>query len=188
MPTDEDLAARAEYSERQAQARAANQYAAERGDPPNSPCAKSPSLKFDGAQLTLAFAQGRTYTFPAVSGRPDGNGQFDYSQARQRLSGQGPLPEGKYWIRLDQMQENHWYRLFMTTAAWGNFRITIHPYQLTETYGRGGFFIHGGSTPGSAGCIDLTGNMDRFVNTLRDELGGLPNCVILLQVNFAGRS
>ena len=39
-------------------------------------------------------------------------------------------------------------------GAWGNYRITIHPFTTTETYGRGGFFIHGGDQLGSAGCID----------------------------------
>jgi hypothetical protein len=29
----------------------------------------------------------------------------------------------------------------------------------TQTHGRSGFFVHGGDTPGSAGCIDV-GNQD----------------------------
>ena len=47
-------------------------------------------------------------------------------------------------------------------AAWGSHRITIHPFDSTHTFGRGGFFIHGGTMPGSAGCIDLTSGMPRF--------------------------
>jgi hypothetical protein len=48
-------------------------------------------------------------------------------------------------------------------------RYTIHPYISTETYGRGGFFIHGGDAPGSIGCIDLWDHMEDFVPVVKDE-------------------
>jgi hypothetical protein len=82
------------------------------------------------------------------------------------------------------MWENKWYKMG-SRAAWGNFRLTIHPYPSTETYGRGGFFIHGGSTPGSAGCIDLSTNIDKFVEKLTTELKGLPKCYIPLTVLYS---
>lgn len=68
--------------------------------------------------------------------------------------------------------------------AWGNYRLTIHPYPGTVTHARGGFFIHGGATPGSAGCIDLTMYMDHFVEKLIQELKGLPACHIPLNVRY----
>jgi hypothetical protein len=46
--------------------------------------------------------------------------------------------------------------------GWGNFRAPIYPNKGTVTYGRGGFYVHGGSLPGSHGCIDLTDEMDDF--------------------------
>ena len=36
----------------------------------------------------------------------------------------------------------------------------------TNTYGRDGFTIHGGLFPGSAGCIDLTGQISMFISWL----------------------
>lgn len=46
-----------------------------------------------------------------------------------------------------------------TTGDWGDWRITLSPLSTTDTMGRSGFFIHGGSTPGSAGCIDIGGGL-----------------------------
>lgn len=40
--------------------------------------------------------------------------------------------------------------------SWGKVRTWIYANEDTKTYGRSGFSIHGGSMPGSAGCIDLT--------------------------------
>ncbi|MEZ5601109.1 MAG: DUF2778 domain-containing protein [Candidatus Competibacteraceae bacterium] len=77
---------------------------------------------------------------------------------------EGPIPQGIYWIRPDELDDN-WLNCRLSDRfanAWGRYRISIHPF-TTETFGRGGFFIHGGATPGSAGCIDLTNHMDRFV-------------------------
>jgi hypothetical protein len=48
-------------------------------------------------------------------------------------------------------------------SAWGHHRVWLHPKDGTTTFGRGGFSIHGGDDPGSAGCIDLTTNMPYFV-------------------------
>ncbi len=38
----------------------------------------------------------------------------------------------------------------------------------TDTLGRSGFSIHGGSTPGSAGCVDLTQQMPDFTKHFRE--------------------
>ena len=54
--------------------------------------------------------------------------------------------------------------------SWGNSRIWLEPSKETNTYGRDDFSIHGGWFPGSAGCIDLTSNMDNFV-ALFDYIG-----------------
>ena len=116
-----------------------------------------------------------------MSGRPLGDGGFDYSLARQKLANEGPIPSGGYWIRPDELWTNRWYHLASRTA-WGNYRITIHPFVATESYGRGGFFIHGGSTPESAGCIDLTGDMDRFVSDLTGAVGSNTKCLIYVRV------
>lgn len=162
-----------------------NRYAAERGSPGYPACGQSLlHLLFDGTYLHIAGTpHGRI--FPAVSGRPVESGKFSYAKERQAISDVGPIPEGDYWIQPSQLQENAWYRVRNPRFAWGDYWITIHPYPSTKTYGRGGFFIHGGANPGSAGCIDLTIHMDQFVQMLKDALHGLPACFIPLSVRYA---
>jgi hypothetical protein len=122
------------------------------------------ALTFDGS--TLATSSGRTW--PAVSGRPDASGTFDYSPARQRLRDAGPIPAGTYWLDPDQLVNlsERWLYSWRFEGAWGTHRITIHPFDSTRAFGRGGFFIHGGSSAGSAGCIDLTTGMASFAQML----------------------
>lgn len=159
----------------------AGEYAGERYNPTLPHCGLL-ELQFNGSHLTMTGG-GRTYSYSAVSGKPQTDGTFDYSQARQQLRNIGPIPEGTYWIRPDELWENAWYKP-ASTDAWGNYRITIHPFVTTVTHGRGGFFIHGGTTPGSAGCIDLTNHMDQFVEDLRREVGRNTTCQIHLVVRY----
>jgi peptidoglycan hydrolase-like protein with peptidoglycan-binding domain len=102
----------------------------------------------------------------------------------------GPTPPGKYTVGPLQTREGDtesigsisalWKILtgdLMNTPAegqyftsnsdyskigWGNYRASIIPQSGTETYGRKNFYIHGGTLPGSHGCIDLTDEMDDF--------------------------
>jgi len=163
-----------------------SRYAEERADPKTPLCRRSPfSLRFDGRALR-GLGSKTPMLFLAVSGKPDEKGRFDYSAQRQSIRNQGPIPAGNYWVQPSQLWENNWLKSTLGSSrnAWGNFRLTIHPYPNTETHGRGGFFIHGGTTPGSAGCIDLVLNIDRFVERLKQELGGLPECYIPLTVEY----
>ena len=155
-------------------------YSGERYNPTIAHCSTL-TLHFNGSTLTMRGGS-TAYIYSAVSGRPQ-NGRFSYSIEAQRQRNRGPIPTGTYWIRPDEMWENAWYKVG-PTDAWGNYRITIHPFTTTETYGRGGFFIHGGTMPGSAGCIDLTTEMDQFVRDLRKELGGRETCQIHLFVEY----
>lgn len=160
-----------------------DRYAGERYAPKLPTCKRSIlTLLFDGRALQAQGAK-KTIYLPVVSGRPI-DGKFDYSQGRQKVADQGPIPEGDYWIQPAELQENAWYRFRNPRAAWGDYWITIHPYPNTETHKRGGFFIHGGSAPGSAGCIDLSINMNRFVEALADELEGKGACYIPLAVRY----
>jgi hypothetical protein len=157
-PKDEEPA----YTSRIAQL---ERYLAERG---NSTLADCPySLSFNGSRLRLSGAIDAEY--PAVSGEPD-KGKFDYSPEKQREAG-GPIPEGEYWIDPSQLTRLGFgdtvRRPRAPRASWGDFRITIHPFASTHTFGRGGFFIHGGAVPGSIGCIDLTNQMDAFAEKVK---------------------
>jgi len=160
----------------------AGDYAHEVGDPTIPQCGKL-RLLFNGTSLRLQGGkQERVYL--AVSGIP-GPAHLEperYSNL-QREKNLGPIPAGAYWIRLDEVQSN-WFGIRRSQADWGNYWVTIHVYPGTATHGRGGFFIHGGKTPGSIGCIDLAENMDQFVRDLRDEAGGKSACYVPLDVRY----
>jgi hypothetical protein len=47
-------------------------------------------------------------------------------------------------------------------VPWGDWRWALIPDKSTETFGRTSFYLHGGSTPGSIGCIDLVTDSGEF--------------------------
>jgi hypothetical protein len=172
-------------------------YESERGDPDTGQCSLSDgnaSILFDGYYLKLSINDSVDSVWIARSGLPDDNGWFNYTNDAQQHADTGPIPAGAYWVRLDQLSS-----VYNFISSWGNYRITIHCRPLTNSYGRGGFFIHGGSCFGSKGCIDLAQYMDSFVQKLhmlfdtevaQTEGGGLtlglPNCYLPLTVQYAG--
>ncbi len=112
------------------------------------------------------------------------SGQDDYQCAEyQNVPNKGPLPEGKYYIRQNNRQnfsdqnliqilggligKGPWPR---SLPAWGTHRVWLEPDKNTETYGRSGFTIHGGSSKGSAGCIDIPWQTKKL-NDLLDQYG-----------------
>jgi hypothetical protein len=49
-------------------------------------------------------------------------------------------------------------------VAWGEYRWLLIPKKGTQTHGRTNFYIHGGGTPGSIGCIDLVTDSGDFAD------------------------
>jgi hypothetical protein len=146
------------------------------GTPPRSGSAAqtlrgSPTeLVFDGRSLTYTDpGTGESTSYPAVSGRPGHQGPE--SQVEQNA---GPIPEGRYYVRQSRLQRIAAGQAALGqfgfgawpggTRSWGFQRVWLEPLPGTNTFGRGGFTIHGGFVPGSAGCIDLTHSMERFAN------------------------
>lgn len=98
----------------------------------------------------------------------------------------GPLPEGAYLVpqaRYQKRPEELWEGILNSVGrgkckwgytTWGNHRIWLEPQSGTEVYGRTNFSIHGGASPGSAGCIDLVVGMpafaSRFLNYGKDMI------------------
>lgn len=174
-------------------------YESERGDPSTDQCAIGDArgyvtLLFDGFYLKLLKDGKVDAAWHARSGIPNGD-WFDYTPDRQKQKDEGPIPAGEYWIQPDQIATPSVGR-----DSWGNFRITIHYFPATYTFNRGGFFIHGGKTFGSKGCIDLAQYMDAFVQKIktyffgkvevpdRDGGGLIPgysSCYIPLTVKYA---
>lgn len=134
-------------------------------------------LTFNGGELKLFKGDGGVRTFKAVSGELDDQGRTQpHLQAQE---GRGPLPEGRYYFNPALVQRFSDIGLAQKSAAilkrgewpggriaWGDYRVELTPASSTETYGRGGFFMHGGFFPGSAGCIDLCGRDGDFFNAV----------------------
>ena len=159
----------------------ADRYAEERYDPSLAMCSKL-ALAFDGSTLNMTGGS-KAYSYSAASGKPDKEGKFTYTKEAQTASFNGPIPEGIYWINPDELWTNRWYKRG-SEASWGKYRITIHPFTTTETYQRGGYFIHGGKVLGSVGCIDLTSHIEEFVSGLEAE-GAMRKCQIHLTVKYS---
>jgi hypothetical protein len=72
--------------------------------------------------------------------------------------------------------------------SWGNFRSPVIAAKGTNTFGRGGFYLHGGTIPGSHGCIDLTDNMDDFAKFYGTWLAGTKKNSIALTVDYGAKN
>ena len=144
---------------------------------------------FDGKKFTLYENDKPIMSWDAVSGK-DGYRSPEY----QNLKDTGPIPEGTYVARQEKLQHITLPDAVFGVAAiigeqigswpgsyysWGNSRVWLEPSKETNTYGRDDFSIHGGWVPGSAGCIDLTSNMDNFV-ALFDYIGN----DLIIQVEY----
>ena len=128
---------------------------------------------FDGKTLTLYQDDKPVRSWDAVSGK---NGY--QSPKYQSEKDKGTIPEGSYVARQEQLQFMDLKGLIVGPAvvvntdwggkwpgsyySWGNSRVWLEPSKETNTYGRDNFSIHGGMWPGSAGCIDMTGQIGQF--------------------------
>jgi type VI secretion system (T6SS) effector TldE1-like protein len=131
--------------------------------------------------------------FNGVSGKgkPDGTNwddvvlqhitKFDYSIENQKKRNEGPIPEGLYSINKNKIQkigEQSKLKQFLNEfglgsfpggiSSWGINRWWINAESDTETFGRGGFSLHGGAIWGSRGCIDLCKNLGDFTKMFLD--------------------
>lgn len=188
----------------------------------NSPLSAM-DMSYDGDYLTAnayrISQQGDTinkksFKKRAYSGRSvgkDGNNNplFDFSNEAQLKEGEGPIPEGDYYINPQNIQRyepTNYEEVGNIVAgainsyiidpigvkrignrpggkySWGAGLIDIIP-ESTNTTKRGGFTIHGGEEPGSAGCIDMLDNDDelfKFIEQNRENLTNVP-----LKVNYS---
>lgn len=127
---------------------------------------------FDGKKFTLYVDNKPVMSWDAVSGR-SGYQSPEYQDQKST----GPIPEGTYVARQEKLQfmsATDWLVGWTTkvtdrgawpgsSMSWGSSRVWLEPAKETNTYGRSGFSIHGGWTPESAGCIDMTSNIKNFV-------------------------
>ncbi len=152
----------------------------------------NPLFKFNGKKFSFHNGTEAIKLFDALSGRK--NKQCKYNTAISS----GPIPEGKWWVRQQNLQEyndlsdvdkfisdisdllkkvrikTHIGKWSGGQSSWGSARIWLEPDVGTDTYGRNGFSIHGGDSYGSAGCIDLGPNMDEFVKIFKQIKKDVP--------------
>ncbi len=116
---------------------------------------------FDGKVFTVHMGNGHTIKFAAMSGKPE------YQDPKyQDVKDGGPIPEGTYVARQEELQKRDDYSFIKKYTSWpgfyyswGNSRVWLEPSKETNTYDRDAFSIHGGVAPGSNGCIDLTSSI-----------------------------
>ena len=143
-------------------------------------------ITFNGSSLQLDNVKkfgGKTEVFKAVSGNESSE----------------PIPKGRYWIYSSEIHKMSfgddwtpkgfskptlilalalkgkvwgcvWNGVMLHMSAGGEYRIPIRQdSNQREKTGRKNFFIHGGDSPGSAGCIDLGHQISILVSILQNE-------------------
>ena len=126
-------------------------------------------MRYNGKTLTLFADDGSVkWQGAATSGRPGA------TSADQAKEGKGPIPEGTYTtgrIYHEQGFDKLKFRVHTLFRDWGDYRTELTPASGTDLQGRSGhFWLHGGTVPGSAGCIDV-GVRDASLFTLLRQLG-----------------
>jgi len=129
---------------------------------------------------------------------------FNYSKSRQGLENIGPTPEGLYSINKRDFVANSnesgyqsfsdmsWHRQIRANlgagtnwpggqSSWGDFRWKLN-FENVNT-DRNDFYLHGGYTWGSRGCIDLGNGINRFANSFMSNQ--LNNPKVFIKVVYA---
>ncbi|MBR2011788.1 MAG: DUF2778 domain-containing protein [Alphaproteobacteria bacterium] len=127
---------------------------------------------FDGKKFTLYEKDKPIMSWDAVSG----NKGYQTPEF-QSMKDKGTIPEGTYVARQQSLQGITIYGSTVGLVgvgtwpggqpSWGKSRIALEASTTTNTYSRGGFYVHGGWTAGSNGCIDLTENLADFTQWLK---------------------
>ena len=127
-------------------------------------------IDFDGEYLRFVENGNTILELPAMSGNPN----FQ-ERKYQNLKNKGPLPEGNYRVKQNNVQdiENSIFEMIGQGKApggwssWGKHRVWLTPFSSNTMHGRDNFSIHGGKSLGSAGCIDLACQEEEFFNKFK---------------------
>ena len=132
------------------------------------------TLKFNGRQLTLVGDDGKVKgQWAATSGRAGA------TAGDQGVSDFGPTPEGTYMVDPtdifnEQGLDKAIFRLRTHFADWGDYRTPLTRISGTAGAQRSRFWLHGGSVPGSAGCIDVGRNDAAVFGAIQGHVGSIP--------------
>ncbi len=144
------------------------------------------SMNYDGVNLNMRKGPYLDRAVPAYSGLAKCQQPEDLDKPNC-----GRLPEGMYYAKQEDRQKynetlENFKNLFDRgswpggTSSWGDERVWLTPDENNNMMGRGGFSIHGGTTPGSLGCIDIT----KYTPELSEYLDSCQN-VVPLRVKYS---
>jgi len=118
---------------------------------------------------------------------------FDYSKGSQRKRGEGPTPEGSYWISSCKTNDcNNSKRHKFLQGSWGEYSWHMYPepgFSLRDSKGvdRNNMFLHGGNVPNSRGCIDLMSNIKAFHDQVVEKATNKDCCYIQIKVKYSAQ-
>jgi len=135
------------------------------------------SIYFDGSYIRVFDDEGRM-----VLRCRGTTGKKGTAPQNQNAINVGPIPTGHYFALPEEFSGGG-MRAFMRDlfGNWGTWRVPLHPFPGTNTFGRTGFFIHGGEHPGSAGCINIQHCDQELHNLLQNHAGPIG-----IEVNYVG--
>lgn len=143
------------------------------------------TLEFDGHNLIWVSGSGnQLYSWPAISGytkEEPYKDSYRYDPKIYQDKSGGPTPEGKYQIGFPEIKKDdvkaflraiksllpgtdtrgYNWNVAGSQGSWGRIRYMLYP-EGHNAFGRSNMYIHGGSVPGSLGCIDLMMRVQEF--------------------------
>ena len=136
--------------------------------------------EFNGKSFIVYFKGVKLFEWDAVSGRgktrTDPKPTICQKPKYQACKNVGPTPSGRYYVNQNDIQYLENYGSGTYGSAWtdpngipdaeeyGPMRVLLKPFESDMPYNRERIYIHGGTVPGSAGCIDLVDKIDEFIN------------------------
>lgn len=110
----------------------------------------------------------QTYAIKASSG--NGACLNKATETCFKSKGVGAIPLGIYHLSSSDASDPGSVHDYIRNKLgdWGDWRIPLTPDSSTNTEGRNGLYLHGGSKVGSAGCIDAGGGV--YGNSSTDRL------------------
>jgi len=151
-------------------------------------------MKSQGPPPEGEYSVGRLQTAPGTvdSGVADLESSLAYEKKyNEELWGKvqsGEITKDEYYKKIEEFSEdntNFYDDKIRSRLAWGKYRASFKRYGKTKTHGRGGFYIHGGDSAGSHGCIDLLTHMDDFAKLLTFWRSQSRSKKLILTVKYA---
>ena len=120
------------------------------------------SLKFDGRELHVIDTQTGEVVYSTIA--TSGKGKHMNNPDSQNIQNEGPIPAGEYRYRNSnwnsQSKLRQVYNIVRGNGDWGDYNVPLEVVKNNST--RSGFYLHGGFTKGSAGCIDAGANIGQI--------------------------